>query len=132
MPSRFAAMETRVSASVDALYGEAMQLVPRETGDFASTADIGRSEYAFTAIVDFAPHLVTQKNSHANDQSSILGDEIHVSIKLASLPSDKSLWPRQGDTIVLTERPNEADLNVRAFEFDGLGRYVCRCSRRGR
>jgi hypothetical protein len=129
MPSRFAGLETKMSASVDYMYGEALTLEPRAGGEYATTADPDRDGFEFVGVVDFKPHLGAQGGSKMNNFVPVAGDELHVSIKLAALPADRASWPKQGDTIILTERPDEPNLKISIVEPDGLGRLVCRCTR---
>lgn len=131
MAPRFSRLETRVSSRVDSMYGEPLRIQPKAVGEFVSVNDSDRPAYDAFGVIDFEPKVVQMKGvgRHDGDYADVEGGAIHISIHESKLPTARAQWPRQGDTITLTDRTVDNTFQVASVEPDGIGRMICRCRR---
>ncbi|RWC91654.1 MAG: hypothetical protein EOS72_03085 [Mesorhizobium sp.] len=130
MTTPFAELEKRVSAEIDAHYGEATRVVRKVAGQyFSRSADGGRANVDVIGVVDYNPVMARPKDQGQYDgfQPGVAGDRIHVSYT-ASRFTDRDAWPADGDEIWLLDPDRHgAKLRVTRSDPDELGRIVSVC-----
>lgn len=129
MPNPFTAFEAGVSELVDSHFGEETRIEPRVKGEFlAGAADPDRQAIeSVVGVVDFSPTTLISQDTGKYDglRPAVTSDKIHVSYAVSRFADT---WrPRQGDTIVLTEREPRDVLSVTRVDEDRQGRLVCVC-----
>ena len=130
MPSVFAGLESLVSEEIDAHFGEPTRVEPMAKASkyFAGAADDTRTAKDVVGIVDFDPITQISQDTGKYDgmRPSIAADKIHVSYPMSAFAT----WlPKSGDIIVLIDREVQERLLVSRADPDGIGRFVCVCSR---
>jgi hypothetical protein len=129
MPTRFAAREARVSASIDREHGEITRVLPRAASAYlAGHADGTRAILDIIGIIDTKPVIGRIKDRAEYDahRPEVSGDTIHVSYTKTRF-TDPAQWPRKGDHIQAIERSGTPKYQVTDVDDDGIGRIVCKC-----
>ena len=129
MPSRFAALEQKVSAAVDGMYGEITRIHYRVRGDhFGSAPAPATVPTEVVGIFDLKPVVVRMQDKSQYDgfQPDLVGDKVHVSYSESSFVGPEK-WPKDGDFIELVERPEFGQLRIIRVDPDGIGRFICVC-----
>jgi hypothetical protein len=131
MPSPFAAAMRAADSVIDNTFSELVRVEPQVNGEYTSGDDPECDAYQTDMVVGMYPGTVTFKylGKYDSDKPQLANDEIHVWLHNDRIPSSAQRAPRQGDRLVMLERPDEHPLIIQRSEPDGIGRTMFRCVR---
>jgi hypothetical protein len=131
MGSPFAAAMRAADRIIDKVYAETVRVEPQAGGEYIVTDDPERNTYDVQMVVGMYPNTLQFKylGKYDSDKPQTANDQIHIWYHADKLPADRALWPKEGDRLVMVERPTEHPVFIQRIEPDGVDRYMARCAR---
>ena len=131
MASPFDAAMRAADRVIDKVFHEIVRVEPQTKGEYIITDDPERDAYDVQMIVGMYPNTLQFKylGKYDSDKPQMANDHLHLWYHVDKLPADRALWPKEGDRLVMTERPEDHPVFIVRIEPDGVDRYMVRCAR---